>query len=139
MSSTVTQETEVLRALDSDLPYLASCAAIELDNVLLGNQTSLVAVKSLAERLRNATAPVEGGEAPKSLMDTPTLQVFTRAVNDSGQMGVTTLGDLTLVASRIAGTLAGATPDSNADRIRQMREFCVALSRAAAAFRQSSF
>jgi hypothetical protein len=137
MSQPAADRREILRAQDLNLPFLASQAAIELDNRLLGSANGLDSVKALADRLRNATEPVNGSEKRRPLMDLPTLNVFCSALTASQGHGVKTLSDLAGEAARLAGDLDSSSVNDDNQQLTQLRSFCVALSRAASAYLQS--
>ncbi len=140
--ATVADKTrEVLCVLDPDLAFLASDAAIELDNYLANRSSDITAVVKLATRLKNSIQISDGGSAPTSLMDPATLTVLSEAVRLSlGNTQITSVDELITHASKIAdGVIAGTKRRKRKNRrdLQWTRAFCVALSRCAAAYRKS--
>ena len=132
MSETTNQDQEMLRALDPDLPFLAARAAVELDNLILNQPTSLDSVKQIASLLQGSTTLAAGGQR-KSLMDPATVDLVGRAIIAQGDQ-VMTITALAEVAARIADELASTEQDPKRNLLEKMRTFCVALSREASAY-----
>jgi hypothetical protein len=130
--------TEALRALDPDLPFLASEAAVDIENLLANKSPSLSAVRKLAQRLRSAIEPARGGTPPRSLMDPATLTVVAEAVAQSATQPLT-LDDLLAQADKIAASLSRQNLTEVRNELTNARDFCVALSRAAVAYRESIY
>ncbi|MBA7515519.1 hypothetical protein ES705_07561 [subsurface metagenome] len=143
MSTTITKNRKItsLRVLDPDLPYLASEAAIEYDNLLLGRKSNFKSVYILAERIRNSFEIDRGNGATRSLMDPATLTVLGEAINESqDQPKVNKLADLIKKAFSIADELLKNTNlKDNREELEWARTFCLALSRLAAAYHKSIF
>ena len=117
-----------LSALDPDLAFLASQAAIELDALLSQRSTELAAVRELAEQLRNSITLSSADGGPQSLMDrTHPTQTVTR------------IRDLVSRAAAIADDLQRSDPIRDRERLEWAREFCVSLSKTAAAYRKSIY
>lgn len=139
LATTVEGNVPALHALDPNLPFLASEAAIELDALLCGEGTDLSAVRSLADRLRSAVPlqPADGGA--QSFVDPATLGILGEAVSQAGgdAEAPQNVTDLMARASTIANDLAGSDPQSNREGLVWARAFCVGLSRSAAAYRKS--
>jgi hypothetical protein len=130
--------TETLRALDPDLPFLASEAAVDIENLLANNSPSLDAVRKLALRLRSAIEPAHGGIPPRSLMDPATLTVVAEAVAQSAAQPLSIDG-LLAHADKIAASLSQHDLTEVRNELTSARDFCVALSRAAVAYRESIY
>lgn len=126
-------------ALDPGLPFLASQAAIELDNVLLRKNVELKAVSQLAQRLERSTEQVAGTEDRKSLMDPATVSIFNSAIVASGMQKVQTLAELASEAWQIARELQGSTRESNRQRVEKLRTFCTHLARSAVAHERALY
>lgn len=142
MSSTVSlfNSHPGLRALDPDLPFLASEVAIDIDNLLAGVSTDQKAMRLLAGQLLNSIEVDSAGGPPRSQMDMATLTVLGEAILDLETVEEHSLGkveDLLTKASQIANILSGDNPESNRKDLEQALSFCVALSRAAAAYSES--
>lgn len=126
-------------ALDPGLPFLASQAAIELDNLLLGKDVDLKAVEQLGQRLENSTEQVAGTEGRTSLMDPATVCVFNGAISASGMPRVQTLAELASKAWQIARDLRASKEESNKQRIEQLGTFCTYLARSAIAHERTFY
>lgn len=116
--------------LEGDLPSLASRAAIELDNMILGNADDLAVVRRLARLLAESLEAVPDPASPESLVDPATVLVMNSAILDAhvADRPLQTLRDLVSESMRIRETLesiSGLTPKADLER---MRSFCVALS-----------
>src|SRR5437868_4395266 len=84
----------VLRALDPDLPFLATRAAIELDTLLVGQATDLQAVRQLAESVRTLTEFNSESGQRRLEMDPPTVEVFNRALLSVEKVPVANINEL---------------------------------------------
>jgi len=124
-----------LDAFDPELPFLASKAAVELDNLILGKPGDSHAVMTLAQHLQSCVERVPGTEEYRSLMDPATIIVFTGAVAASGIPKVQTFVDLARVAWQIANDLQSS--DASCDTLRRLRTFCVNLAKIAVAQERS--
>lgn len=129
----------VLHALDPDLPFIASEAAIELDCLLAGKPLDMSAVRTLSERLHNSLTRAHQDGGIHSLMDPATVSVLGEGVNQSGGPQVTTVDELIEKASAIADILAKPDPKTDRERVTWVRAFCVGLSKSAAAYRKSIY
>ncbi len=128
-----------LSVSDPDLSFLASQAALELDNHLLGKKVEFKSVKWLAARLECSTEEIGGTEARKPLMDTATVVVFSNAIAASG-MHVSSLADLAKQAWEIANTLRDSSLVSrDSKEIKRMRAFCNHLARSVIAHERSLY
>jgi hypothetical protein len=129
-----------LQALNPDLPFLASEAAIELDRVLAGYASDLTAVRQLAEQLKNAVGLPGANGGAQSLMDPATLSVLGAAVNrTSPGKQVVTVNELLTKAGSIARDLLKSDPNTDREWLEWARAFCVSLSQSAAAYRKSIY
>lgn len=127
-----------LRVLDTDLPILASEAAIDIQNILSNISVDLTAIRRLAQRLKNSIEADNAGGSPHSLMDPATLSVLSEAMVQSVEgFASQSVEDLLREAFKIAGELSIGDPKSNRPSLEQARDFCVALSRAAMAYHKS--
>lgn len=119
----------------ADLPLLATRAAIELDNALLGRGASLNYVRLLAEQLDRSTE--ERGTVCHFTADLPTVDVIARALNAANRP-VRTIAEAAAEAWNIAKDLhsAGEGGSENAEnQLKRLRAFCVELARSASVFR----
>jgi len=137
-SLTSPKNGNVLRVLDPDLPFLAAEAAVDIDNLLSSRSEDLTAIRRLAEQLKNSLKLRPLGEQPRSLMDPATLTVLGEAMlKVLHPFPPSKFEDLLSEASKIAEELSNAEPTSNPKEMQKARNFCLALSRAAAAYSKS--
>lgn len=129
------QSAGVLRALDPDLPFLASEVAVDIENLLANNPTSLDAIHKLAHRLRNAIEPGTAGTPPHSLMDPATLTVVAQAIAQT-EDSLRSVDELLAHAEKIAASLSEPGFGTNRSELANARDFCVALSRAVVTYRE---
>lgn len=127
---------ERLSVSGPDLSFLASQAAIELDNHLLGKNVEFKAVNQLASQLECSTEKIGGTETRKPLMDTTTVVVFSNAIAASG-MPAKSLAELAQKAWEIASKLRESDPGRS--DIKRMRAFCNHLARSVLAHEQSLY
>ncbi len=128
-----------LKISDPDLPFLASEAAIDIDNMLTKNSYDFNAIHLLAERLKNSIQFDAPNASSHSLMDPATLSVLGEAVAKSTRKTNNShkIDNLLKEAAKIADLLSKETPIEDREELEKVREFCVALSRAALAYRKS--
>jgi len=129
-----------LRALDPDLPFLASEVAIDVDNLLAGVSVDQKAMRLLAEKLLNSIEIDSAGGPPRSQMDMATLTVLGEAILDVDTVEDPSRGKVEYLltkASQIANILSDDNPQSNRKDLEHALNFCVALSRASAAYSES--
>jgi len=127
------------RALDPELPFLASEAAVDLSNIISGNSEDIGAIRRLADRLRNSIKKSSSGEPSCSLMDPATLTILGGAAAElsSTDVPLRKVDDLLAKTLEIAEFLSSEEMLEKTDKLEQARDFCVALSRAAIAYRQT--
>jgi len=130
----------VLRALDSDLPLLATRAAIEIDGLLAEEETGLESVSELASLLSSAQVEVTS-EGSESLFDPATLTVLSQAMSESELgRGMTSVSDLVKKSMEVAGLLkSGVSETTERPELERLKKFCIVLSNLAASYRQSVF
>ena len=127
-----------LRALDPNLPSLASEAAIDIDNLLSGGPQDLRAIQKLAERLKNTIELTDTADPPRSLMDPATLIILGEAIGEATKdRSLSKVEDLLKEASKISESLSRDDLEENPAELKQARDFCIALSRAAMAYHKS--
>ncbi|HEY4263213.1 MAG TPA: hypothetical protein VGM98_23830, partial [Schlesneria sp.] len=130
----------MVNLLDSELPSLASQAAVELDLLLSGASVDIAAVKRLALRLQSTIIDAGSVPAHKSLAaNTATVAVLGQAWNQSGtqQQQVTDVDELGNKTAEIAEKLAAVTPGHQDTALVWMRAYCLALAKCAASYRKS--
>lgn len=143
-------------ALDANLAFLASAAAIELDNLCQGADEALEAVPTLAQILESLVLGNSVSDATnlsRSLLDPVAADVFGRALSSAStnvgtisnsdgednqleavwpQQG-TTVESIQLGTRSIASVLATVDSDTDHSELDRLRRFCLSLSRSAQA------
>jgi|SRR5665213_562833 len=137
-SGIASQRNHGLRALDADLPFLASEVAVDLDNLLANRSKELNAIHRLAARLKNSIEFSASGGPPRSLMDPATLTVLGEAMTQ-GSTGSSSakIDDVLSEAAKIGKVLETVDSAQNRKDLERARDFCVALSKAAASYRRA--
>lgn len=141
MSPTTIDPTSVIRATDPNLPFLASKAAIELDKMVRGVSVDTTSIHELSSILRSSFETDESNGGFRSRMDAATLTVLGQAVNQSrtGQQ-IVQMDKIVEMAVTVADKMlngANGKLREDTDSLEWARDFCVALSRCAAAYRKS--
>jgi hypothetical protein len=135
-------ETSIDRplSLGSDLPSVACQAAIELDNLILGRANDLPSVRELSARLTQEVPALPDLASPLSLVDPSTVVVLHGTFQEARMTAPSDdIGDLTRQAGEIVRRLRRASDDpqvartSDREGLRQLKEFCLILSRRSAA------
>lgn len=128
-----------LHVLDMDLPYVASEAAIEIDNLIKGYDEEPRAFQKLTRRLKYSFEFTPGSPQPRYLMDAATLSIVDEAVVKSGN----TMADMPDLIERAQHLADKALEGHDKPEMKKDLEwallFCLALSRSAAAYRRSVF
>ncbi len=144
MTSAIEQssaESEI-RALDPDLPFLASEAAVDLANLRYGESQRMDAIVRLADRLKKSIKRDSSGAPSRSLVDPDALIILGGAVAESSSAAqssekIDDLDDLLARALGIAEFLSSENLQDNPTEVEEAMNFCAALSRAAIAYRRS--
>ncbi len=126
-----------LRLYDPDLPMLAAQAAIELDSLRRGRRIGLSTVNEIGNRLR---VSLEGSIAngKRAVLDSSTFAIVGPALDTTEWAGpVKTTNELITGAGDIADAMTKLAEDAQAEQVEKIRNFCVALSKYATAYRQS--
>ena len=128
-----------IRALDPDLPFLASEAAVDLANLISGDSDDMQAIRQLATTLKNSIKKGSSGAPSRSLMDPAALTIVGGAAAEfsSANQSSRKIDDLLTTAIEIAEFLSSENMQQAPDKLKEAMNFCVALSRAAIAYRQS--
>lgn len=138
MAEVATEEN--LRALDPNLPLLASQAAIELDALLCNVGTEPRAIKKLALWLTSSFQGLPEGPEHNFLVDPPTESLLTRAFQQAQwAIPVRTVTDLSAEASKLANSLRDINADSDHNKMVVARAFCAALAESAALYLHSQY
>jgi hypothetical protein len=126
--------------LGHDLPSVACQAAIELDNLILGRGTSLPGIAELSNRLTEEVPNVPDLNSPLSLVDPSTVVALHGTLQEASITGPSDdIADLTRRAGEIVQRLKTVSDNPQAARsgdlagLRKLKEFCLILSRRAAA------
>lgn len=128
-----------IRALDADLPFLASEAAVDLANLRYGKSQRMEAIRRLADLLRNSIKKGSLGALSRSQMDPAALVIVGGAVVESRSTDQSSqkVDDLLATALDIAEFLSRENMQEDPDKLEEAMNFCAALSRAAIAYRRS--
>jgi hypothetical protein len=122
--------------LEMDLASLASQAAIELDDLLLGRRKDLTAVGVLVDKI--AAGLPEGKP-----LDATTVVAIQRALIDTpGSKQTTTVSELQSSAAEMTARLSGLITEEDvkgSDVLVRLRSFCVALSKHSTALQRSPY
>ena len=121
---------------ESDLPLLASRAAIELENFRLGSPVSIDTAKELLEYLKNSLTKNYTPGSSDNFVDYGTAAVIGQALNLAHEK---TIGDIVNEASKVFITLEKTTGETerNDKLISEMRDFFVAVSKSASFYKDS--
>jgi hypothetical protein len=135
-TTTGKQSVEIMEADDPDFSFLASQAAVELDNLSLGRQTRVENVRRLGRILEASVKSTSSVGTRGAFGSTGTLGVFGRAIeaSASGHPRLT-MSELIDEAWKMAEQLSASSGSEDKNHLKQLRTFCVALSRASASFR----
>jgi hypothetical protein len=145
MSSVLTQPRfdPELHALDPELPFLASEAAVDIDNLLSGSSMEDESVRRLAGMLNNSLKEDVSENSLKSFMDMDpaTVTILGTAVIDSSseKVSLQKVDDLLDKASQFAKLLSRENLLENRGELEKARDFCIALSRSVVAYRKSIY
>src|SRR5947207_11033819 len=124
----------------AEIPLLAIQAADELDELVHGRVASLEAVKALSEILKNSFRLNADSDSRKSFIDSGNVAVFSRAIEDwEPENRIATVSELVNRAMEIVQNLERSESAHDNTFLEKMRDFCVALSTAAASYRQSIY
>jgi len=128
-----------IHALDPDLPFLASEAAVDLANLRYGDSQHMEAIRNLADRLKKSIKTDSSGMPSRSLVDPDALTVLGGAVVESTFAGQSSekIDDLLVRALEIAEFLSSENMQDDSAKMEEAMNFCAALSRAAIAYRRS--
>lgn len=120
---------------ETDLASLASRAAINLDDMLLGRTQDTCSILRLAKVFRGKLEVGSPDEKRQWLIDPPTAVIVSCAMHEvDADQPSETIEQVKRFAEEIARQLeAVATPSHpDATQLAMLRDYCVALSRSAA-------
>lgn len=132
-------------ALDSRLPRAAAQAAVEFDWILQarrGNrvpQQTLESIKDLSELISESVQTIKPSGEIKALVDSAGLSLLARAYNASNRNHpLKNREELASAIVQLTDSLnkAGEEGESDEDVLERMKEFCIALSTYASAYRK---
>jgi hypothetical protein len=142
--SVVQPSTRMARrgALESDLPTTACLAAIDLDNLFVGQGSDLEGVRGLLGNLARSVTRAEQPDSPSSLLDPTAAVALHQAFGDALQPRPGNLTELVHEASLITKKLEALLANRDAlspNDVRELRSFCLALSKRALAGERSPY
>ena len=115
-----------------NLAVLASLAAIALDRKLRGQEESLDSVNELVLQLRNslpAGTPPSVGQVAQAFVSLNAVDVLGRALLMATAVPATSMDDITSRAMVLLDGLENAVLVDDPTKLRELRDFCIALSR----------
>ena len=131
-------KTTPLKILDPELPFLASKAAIELDNLILGKSIEFDSVHILATKLKNSFEIDNNNGMRRSLIDPTMLTLIGDAINEIPEISkVTNVKELVDKAMALANDLLEKEEKKKKKGLEWKRDFCVALSRLTSDYHKS--
>ncbi len=117
----------------NDLSSVAYHAAIELDNLRLGRENDLSAVKNLLKLIKSKTNINQETTDSTSKLSPSATTIMSRAITNSGISRPITIDDLIQDTRRIEKTFDQIIKNEHLDiDVDKMRDFCIALSRSSA-------
>lgn len=139
LASSVEPAGEVLWEFPFNLSDVASRAAVELDNLLLGKSRDLQATTDLIEYITDSIPENANSVKSGTGLDTTTVIVLNRAIGDSSVAAhtVSTVADLATEIHKILRQLEDFKSNRNDsekvvdEKLVKLRDFCLALSKSA--------
>jgi len=126
-----------MSVLDEDLSFLATQAALELDRLMGGKETDLEAISKLSRVMSNSFQSVQV-VGQSSSFDPAIATIVNRAFIDSNLAKLETVDELIQKSLQLAQDLQSQTdPSQRNGGLATMKEFCIALARCSAAYRES--
>lgn len=131
-------QAQPLRPLDTRIPFLATRAAVQLDNLILKKKKSVEAIERLGASLRETATTSASAVSKKALIDPIAIRILRLVSQQAVKDAPTAPDDLVKQAKengdKLVAAAAGAATD---DELRMLRTYCLTLSRALASFHQS--
>lgn len=118
---------------ESNLAFLASAAAVELDGMLHGSDEDLRFASQLGDALRARVPASDTTPAARALLDPIMADLFGRALYRASGSELHSTQEVRTGARAMADRLAAVGPDTESEQLRELRDFCVALSQSAQA------
>ena len=132
--------------LERDLPNVACHAAIELDNLLLDQPFGTDNIGRLISMISESIPQQGEAASAASLWDPSTVVVVNRAIGDSNpNSNISTIDDLVKEAKDIFAEFSELVENPmdfrqrQPEKVAEMRQFCLALSRRASAAKKSPY
>lgn len=129
--------SEPLQILDPFLPLLASEAALELDGILLEQSLPAEpAARRLADLLRVSFFDTEAGST--SFIDSRVLSIIGGAMKAArwSSAAIDTAAQFLTLGRQLSEQMCAANAETDPNVLKQLREFCIQLSRFAIQYRQ---
>jgi hypothetical protein len=123
---------------EADLSSLASKAAIEIDNLILGRGKKHESIKKLAKKLSESIQGTFRTTECKSLINPTAVTIMGRAINKGSIEKIDSVDEIIIQAQQIADTMNKSTGTHDKKQLEEIRTFCVALSISAASHRLST-
>jgi hypothetical protein len=133
------QPKQELRALDPDLPFLATKAAIHIEKMLANKPANLSARNELADQLAACLTSGLKDSFSRSNMDPGTLTVLGEAVSAAVKNGpMKKIQDFRREAAKIEAALRlSSEPQKHRGKLEKARVFCLTLAKEALAYSAS--
>lgn len=139
-------DKEICWVFERDLSTLSCHAAIEIESLMINEYRGLKAVKGLADVISKSLSPAEHDPTKYSFIDPTTIVVMNRAIDDTNlSKRLNTIEDFIKESSLISVKLREITSDyektqrRDIDKLRSLRDFCLALSKQSSAYQQSFY
>jgi hypothetical protein len=124
------------RPLDTRIPFLATRAAVQLDNLIARKNKSVEAIERLGASLSETADATAGAVAKKRLVDPFAVRILRMAGQPLTKEA--SADELVRQAKEKASKLtAAAAGKATKDDLRMLRAYCLALSRALSSFHQT--
>lgn len=130
----------VIYESSSDLPFLASEAAVDLSKILIGQDVNMESIHALSGLLRTLVKKDSSGAPLREQMTPEALTIVGGAVvasNNLGNPSSLMVDDLLKRALEIIDILSYDDIKQKPEETKEAIEFCIALTREAIDYRQS--
>ena len=130
---------DTILALDPNLPLLASQAAIELDNLIRGQNTDFPATKRLASVLNESIDGAQEGTERKFFVPSTATLIIGAFRQSAWAVPVHTVTDLVVETAKVTATLKNLSPHADRKSLEQVRAFCAALAESVASYQHARY
>lgn len=127
-----------LPMFEFDLSSLASRAAIEIDNLILGQSKEQNSIKKLAKKLKESIHDSYSGAECRFLTNPTAVTIMGRAINKGAPNKISSVDEIIKQAQLITDILNKPMSSSDRPQLEEIRSFCIALSISAASHRVSA-